>query len=336
MTNETKAKYHHLVPRTYMSAWAHGNGTLKVEFLNNPGIICERNKDKIAGITNFHSITAGMPICTQADTDKIFACLQQYCVEHEGSKISDTLQMNKVYFDFDNWVITRADGSLVGKKQIRSEIGKVKIKDIEANWAEKYENKWASEVAKIENCILNCPNDHIAEFDREYLMKFFIALDWRGFSSNAQFEATLKWLCNDIIPMNEVDIPEEERILPGLQTAEEEMRHYLLLSYYRKYLNDSGIIYQQAMACLARTSFHFLVADGTKHFITSDSPSFVHKLEGQELVGLMPITPRILMAQGRNSDQDGYYYISHLGDEKVAEYNAAIRENAVEFIIHSW
>ncbi len=101
-------------------------------------------------------------------------------------------------------------------------------------------------------------------------------------------------------------------------------------------MNDSGIIYQQAMACLARTSFHFLVADGTKHFITSDSPSFVHKLEGQELVGLMPITPRILMAQGRNSDQDGYYYISHLGDEKVAEYNAAIRENAVEFIIHSW
>lgn len=336
MANETKAKHHHLVPQTYMSAWARGNGTLKVEFLDEPGIICERNKEKIAGITDFHSITAGMPICTQSDTDKIFACLQPYCVEYEGSKISDTLQMNKVYFDFDNWVITRPDGSLVGKKQIRSEIGKVKIKDIEANWAEKYENKWAAEVAKIEDCILNCPTDHVAEFDREYLMRFLVALDWRGFSSNAQFEAALKWLCNNIIPINTVHIPEGERVLHNLQTAEEEMRHYLLLSYYRKYLDDSGVIYQQAIAYLAHTSFHFLVADGTKRFITSDSPSFVHNLGRQGLVGLMPITPRILMVQGKNSDQDGYYYISHLSDEKVAEYNEAIRKNAVEFIIHSW
>lgn len=27
---ETKAKYHHLIPRTYLSAWEHGNGTLYI------------------------------------------------------------------------------------------------------------------------------------------------------------------------------------------------------------------------------------------------------------------------------------------------------------------
>lgn len=28
--SETKAKYHHLIPRTYLSAWEHGNGTLYI------------------------------------------------------------------------------------------------------------------------------------------------------------------------------------------------------------------------------------------------------------------------------------------------------------------
>ena len=65
---ETKAKYHHLIPKTYLSAWEHGNGTLYVRFLEDKGHVVERNKDKIAGITNYHSIVAGMPIVTKKDT----------------------------------------------------------------------------------------------------------------------------------------------------------------------------------------------------------------------------------------------------------------------------
>lgn len=71
---ETKAKYHHLIPRTYLSAWEHGKGTLYVRFLSK-GNVVERNKDKIAGVTNYHSIVAGMPIVTAEDADKIFSCL---------------------------------------------------------------------------------------------------------------------------------------------------------------------------------------------------------------------------------------------------------------------
>ena len=48
---ETKAKYHHLIPRTYISAWEHGNGTLYIRFLEDKESVVERNKDNIAGIT---------------------------------------------------------------------------------------------------------------------------------------------------------------------------------------------------------------------------------------------------------------------------------------------
>lgn len=51
---ETQAKYHHLIPQTYMSAWANEAGTLQIEFLNNPGVLKQRNKENIAGITDYH------------------------------------------------------------------------------------------------------------------------------------------------------------------------------------------------------------------------------------------------------------------------------------------
>lgn len=83
MAKETQAKYHHLIPQTYMSAWSRRNGTLKVEFKDDPGVVVERNKERIAGITDFHSIKAGMPICTQSDADLIFAAISSYTVTYE-------------------------------------------------------------------------------------------------------------------------------------------------------------------------------------------------------------------------------------------------------------
>lgn len=56
---ETQAKYHYLIPQTYMSAWANDAGTLEVEFLSNPGAFEPKNKDNIAGITDYHSIFIG-------------------------------------------------------------------------------------------------------------------------------------------------------------------------------------------------------------------------------------------------------------------------------------
>lgn len=329
---ETQAKYHHLIPQTYMAAWSRGNGTLKIKFKDNPCVTVERNKENIAGITDFHTIKAGMPICTQADTDEIFASCMPYLVSYEGKVISDTQELNKIYFNFDNWSITRKDGSLVSKRHIQSEIEKVKIKDIEANWSTKYENGWASQVLIIEDKILNTCSHSIDAFDREYIMKFFTALDWRGFISNVQFENAVSWLCHDMLPLGDIDIPEENRVLPSLKTAEEEMRHYLLLQYYRQYLNDTGVIYQTAMANLQYTSFHFLVADGPTLFITSDTPAFVHAHPDGSLVGLLPITPRILLTQGKNTDDD-QYYITHITDDAVKRYNSIITEHADKFII---
>lgn len=327
----TEAKYHHLIPQTYMSAWANGSGTLRVKFLNNPEKTVERNKENIAGITDFHSIKAGMPLCTRQDTDLIFSSLASFIVELDGEVIQDSLELNKKYYDFDRWNVTRRDGSPVSKKRIRSEIEKVKIKDIEENWSVKYENAWALEVGKINSILHTNCTPTVQAFDKEYLMKFFTALDWRGFNSNQQFEEVYQSLTQGIL--TDIDIPENERILPFLKTASEEMRHYLLLQYYRRYLNDTGVIYTDAMANLQNTNFHFLIADGPTLFVTSDTPAFLHKRDDEKLVGLLPITPNILMAKGRCAEESDVYFVTHITDEAVKKYNEVICANAEEFII---
>lgn len=332
---ETKAKYHHLIPRTYLSAWEHGNGTLFVRFLDNKENVVERNKDKIAGITNYHSIVAGMPIVTKNDADIIFACLADLEIHYNDVIITDSLELNRIYYDFENWCIYRKDGTVVSKKKLKSEIDKVKIRDIETMWSSKYEDAWGIIRSELEHSILNATEGKIPDTHKEYLMKFYTALDWRSIKSNVQFNDAWEWLCKEVFCLDEIDIPAEERELPILDNVAEEMKHNLLLKFYRKYLNDDGVIYTNAMANLANTSFHFLVADGLETFNTSDNPVFVFRRRDGMLQGVLPLTPRILMAQGRNSEKDDSFYITHITDEVVKRYNLEIEKNASSFVVQA-
>lgn len=329
---EPQAKYHHLIPQTYMSAWANEAGTLQIEFLDNPGVLKPRNKEKIAGITDYHSIKAGMVICTKDDSDKIFSPLAGYIVEIEGLLVTDTLEMNRKYYDFDSWIIKRKDGSTVSKKALKRDIEKIKIKDIESNWSAKYENNWNTVVEELESAILNAKSKYIVAIHKDFLMKFFVALDWRSIQSNNEFQKVFQLFANALI--DKIEIPEEDRILPCLRTAADEMKHNLLLKYYRKYLDDDGVIYTHAIESLKHTNFHFLIADGPTCFDTSNNPSFTFIRDDGLKEGLMPITPRILMVQGRCSEDVDKYFITHISDDAVMKYNEIIRANANEFVIH--
>ena len=50
--------------------------------------------------------------------------------------------------------------------------------------------------------------------------------------------------------------------------------------------------------------------------------------------GSLPVTPHILMTQGRCSEDADKYFISHISDDAVMKCNEIIRTNANEFVIH--
>lgn len=163
-------------------------------------------------------------------------------------------------------------------------------------------------------------------------MKFLVALNWRGFQSNQQFEDILKVITKG--SLDQIDIPLKERELPFLETAADELRHELLLKYYRQYLDDEGVIYKNSELNLQHTRFHFLISDGPTYFNISDSPSIVFERSYGVLQGIMPITPRILLTKNKCINNSDMYYISHITDRIVERYNTTIRENASEFLIH--
>lgn len=328
-----KAKYHHLIPQTYMSAWANASGTLKYKNLVT-GEFDTKNKDNLCGINHYHSIVAGMPICTADDADNIFSIMKDYKVVYEGKEVTSNLELNQIYYGFGSWEITRkSDGTIASKKPIKAAIDQVKIRDIEENWSVKYENKWTNVRNTIENNVLTVSGE-IPEFDKEFLMKFFISIDWRSIASEPLFTDQFQWLGVEVLSMDEVEIPEEERELPFFETMADYFKHCLLLKLYRRFLNDDGPIYEHVQQSLQHTSFHFLIADGVTKYVTSDNPSFVHLREDGSKVGIMPITPRILLAQGKKSDTDPVYCVTHITDEAVQKYNKIIEDNAEQYVIY--
>ncbi len=72
-------KYHHLIPRTYLKSWCYSNKSIYV-FNKEKRKYETKNIENNFGITQFHSIVAGMPICEENDLKKIFECLEGYCL----------------------------------------------------------------------------------------------------------------------------------------------------------------------------------------------------------------------------------------------------------------
>ena len=129
-----------------------------------------------------------MIICKKDDTNKIFSQLADCSVEIDGKIVTDTMEMNEKYSKFDKWIIKQNGGLPVNKKKIKREIEKIKIKDIESNWATKYESKWDTVVNDLEAAILTDKSNSITAKHKDYLMKFYVALDWRSFQSNDAFQ----------------------------------------------------------------------------------------------------------------------------------------------------
>lgn len=325
-----QSKYHHLIPKTYLSSWANSSGTVKIQW-NDSKKTEPRNIDSIAGINHYHSIMAGMPLCTKEDSDIFFQPLSGYNIFYGNRLLADTLEMNKYYSVFNEWNITRSDGTLVSKKALKAQIGQIKIQDVENLWSQKYESKWNTVRQMIENKVATGVAN-VPKFYFGYLMKFFVALDWRSLASNKEFSDAFKTLCSNIIQLDKVEIPKDERDLPMFETAADYMRHCLLLQYFRQFLNDTGTLYNIAKMYMRSTSFHFLVSNGNTKFITSDNPCFVNEKTNGTKIGILPITPEILLTQGKNPSNDDNYYITRIADREVKQYNKVIQEHSEQFV----
>lgn len=325
------SKYHHLIPRTYLLPWANESGTLKVKNVHS-GESSSRNIGHFGGVNHYHSIVAGMPICTEEDAKTIFASLEGLNVSYRGMPLEKPLELNQYYYAFDEWKITRTDGSPVSKKKLKNDIEQIKIQDIEEQWSRKYESRWP----KVRDCLareLQAETQLISGIDFDYLMEMLTAMDWRSIVSFEEFNIEFTRLVDGILGLGSIDIPVDEQGSLIFENVHAYLRHCIILDCYRKYFNRTGLIWRHADANKKHTTFCFMVADDDQGFITSDNPVFVQARTDGLKEGLMPLTPRILMVQRKKAEDDNHYFVLRVDKKLVREYNRVITERADEYIV---
>lgn len=326
-------KYHHLIPKTYLTPWVYNNDSLNVHYRGESGFK-ERNRKKILGVTHYHSIIAGMPICTQADTDIIFAPLKDKCVKINGVVITDTLEMNNRFGSFEDWEITNSDGLLANKNDLKNKIEINRILEIENKWQSEYENKWDKVRNIIVQNVLDTHLNSVPSLYKEYLCRMFAAMDWRGIQSNEHFRKGVLQVEKISAGILDFEIPYSDRDLKFIKTPVEYFTHCVLLKHYREFFDNKGIISFMAKA-YQKGTIKFYFADNTLGFYTSDNPAFIdHVFDNDKKIGILPISPRILMAILPIQDTgSGKFLVEQIDKTTVKRFNKAIQRNCVELVI---
>lgn len=167
-------------------------------------------------------------------------------------------------------------------------------------------------------------------------MKFIISMSFRGAKPNVYFENIVSHFVDHICGLDKVDIPENERVKPILSTASKEVKHELLINYYRKFLNNEGMIYDMANKDIDDCSIIFYKAAGKVKFATSDTPCFIPHIDIFNLLHsniklMIPITPDII-AISIKKKTDKYQVIS-LSDDTVKRINNEIHSQASKYTV---
>ncbi|PFH86464.1 DUF4238 domain-containing protein [Bacillus sp. AFS088145] len=328
-----KAKYHHLIPRTYLQSWCFSNDSLHAYSKSDLTKKKQLNINNHFGIQNYHTIKVGMPICTDEDLKKIFQSLNGYKVEYEGKLLQSLKEYNQYFYDFDEWKIYYAKTeSIVPKKKkntIKSEINQCRIVDIEEAWSRQYENGWNSLKQIIEQKLLTTNALEIDAFNKEELMKFIVSLDWRSEKGNEELEKILEFI-NKLLPLKEIDLSKDDRSIAFETNAYEWSKRNYLLKEFNEFLQGKGIINDQVNSYIRDCTLEFFIANGNVGFLTSDNPSFIYHFN-DGLSHVMPLTPKILVRVLKGSTDK--YFIKLLNDELVQWFNGIIIENSNELAL---
>lgn len=330
----SRARYHHLIPQTYLRSWCYSSGSVYSFHKDNLSEVIVKNIANNFGLNHYHSIRAGMPCCTNDDLLKIFAPINNYKVIFDGKELTSLAEYNNTYFSFKEWDIYYPNGCRVPravKNEIKARIEANKVLDIEELWSKKYESGWNFLLQMIKQRTNSSTNLSIDEFYKGKLMKFIVSLNWRSFISNEQLREAFD-LIDAIVDLKNIKIPEEDRNIMTDKTVYDEIKHNYLLKQFGAFLRDEGIIYNMAKGYIKHLGIRFLISSEKAEFITSDNPSFIY-LGNDGIHHIMPVNPRILISIRKYSFKEGKYYIEQLGEKEVRKINSIIVDNAQEFVI---
>ncbi len=323
-------KKQHYVPQTYLEAWNDDSNRIYVYQKNDNKLYRHSKVDKVLYENDLYTKTIDdVVILNEEEKKEIFSSLDEYKIYYKSDseeKILTTYNdLATYYFDFDNWIITREDGSVVSKKALKDSIEKKRLTDLEKNW-KTIENDWATLRSNIEDSIKN--ENLITRDQIDSILEFIVA----------QKNRTPKALeeCTTII----------EKVMSPIKELMGDIYEVEKNSLGKSYFKDQIIRYQNEdsksnilieIDQLKKLQMAFLKPIERK-FITSDSPVLTiidnNFLKGKYNGIYFPISPDLMIALYRGNNSQ--YIVGKLNSNVVRRFNARIKKESLKYYVTNY
>lgn len=327
-----EAKYHHMVPKTYLKPWYHNTQSIWV--YQNMGFQ-ERNVETVFGENYYHGIKAGSLYTNAKALGYIFGFLWKYIITYEGRIVRSKAKLNQFYFDFDKWNIKKWFRREITRKErnvIKARLAQSVFNGIEEEWNRQYENDWSTFIQTTENILEGIQSGKplmLTTKERRMILRYFVMFDWRG-------EHGKQWV-NDLLARllenyEDVEIPLAERTYKKDDTLYKEQKHAIYIRLYDQFLHKKGAMFKEYQAyCKQCTLMFWLAPNG--NFITSNNPCYRYVNElGQETPTFIALPNLAITLVKKNYEEPNAYRICVLNDRQVEYFNYQTMKNGTRMV----
>lgn len=310
-------KYHHLVPKNYLDPW----GEQHTVHCEEDGQTQPRATATLLDLHYYHSITAGSPLATEADTNILFEEMKGLQAFYREDVLSSTLAMNQEFEFFEDWVLQRRDGSSAKKKPVKHVISQARIDTEEESWEEELEKQWTCGMEKLRSMLEGGEEKPLSQEDLAFFLGLSWVMDWNTWVKQPVFQEILQ-----LLPfLKKIQLPRHGRQFPYVTCHDDELVQWLLTSQVRQFLQKEGAIWHCALQALDGLSFQFITNEVP--LSTGNKPSF-----SLDKMGYFALNPNILLVirpslSGSSTFEEG-------SQEDWAEFQQIILKEQSEWIIH--
>lgn len=314
-----KPTYQHFVPRVYLKSWQNEEKNLYIRDLRSNKINMRNvNAQQYFGQNNYYTLKAGMVSLENDDLKEIYTPIRNCDVFFEGRKLKSLREINSNFCFRQKWQIYPLDSnepfSERKKRRVFNEIQENINLKIEKAWSKEYEQRWGTFLNEIDSKITELVYKSIP-FDKEkfeFLVKFFVMMDWRTEKSSNLLERAI-----GLLKLRKLGIP-------YFRELEKEIK----LKNYNDFLfSKQGLLNNVVRLYLSKTHFELAIADKNKSFITSDNPVCLFQRKKEDVMGFFPISSNILILQKEGSFKQKLDIV-RLTKREVDIYNVLVKENA--------
>lgn len=328
------AREQHLVPRTYMRAWAHDDNEhiWVYDLKSNKRQPEERTVESINYKNGFHDIKIGDIFIPEEAMEELYGPLRNYKIIVDEKELTSLADYRQHYADYKRWIITDENGNVANKNEknaFKAILDQSRYVFIEKAWCDQFEQYWQKYINKFEMKIRCNVGTSIYEptWDEfTKMMEYVLIYDFRNEYGNSMVNQII-----DIALPEEIatlEMPYADRVHKFNKSAGDEYKHASQIKSFYEYLKyREGKIALMLDQYIKNCGISIYLTQEQFPFITSNAPSMVIKRIDNVEEHIFAATPTMLVSVHGKLGNKNFGY-KHVKPKEVKRYNKYIAEKS--------